>query len=208
MNCLYVLATKPFLVTSFTNISSHSIGCVFNFVYGFLCSEKAYKFKSHLFIFAFLSYSLEDWPHKTLIRFMLKTIFRIFSYRSFMMSRLIFKTFSHFQLVFVYGVREYSHFIDLRDLLYVNIQGSLLNEWMTKSVKRPCLPSIIRHPAYVSHRPFLHPQAPPSPLCSLGGTVAGGGLAPASSLSSATAGLLQDTRLGEPASFPSTQRAI
>lgn len=44
------------------------------------------------------------------------------------MSRLIFKTFSHFQLVFVYGVREYSHFIDLRDLLYVNIQGSLLNE--------------------------------------------------------------------------------
>ena len=54
------LETKPFLVTSFANISSHSIGCVFYFVYGFLCSEKAYKFKSHLFIFAFLSLSLED----------------------------------------------------------------------------------------------------------------------------------------------------
>ena len=209
MNGLYVLATKPFLVTSFTNISSHSIGCVFHFVYGFLCSEKAYKFKSHLFIFAFLSFSLEDWPHKTLIQFMLKTIFRIFSSRSFMMSRLIFKTFSHFSVDFCVWCEEiFSLHWFACALLYVSIQGSLLNEWMTKSVKHPCPPSVIRHPAYLSHRPFLHPQAPPSPLCSLGGTVAGGGLAPASSLSSAAAGLLQATRLWEPASLPSTQRAI
>ena len=103
----------------------------FLFVYGFLCSEKAYKFKSHLFIFAFLSFSLEDWPNKTLVRFTLKTIFCIFSSRSFMMSCFIFKTFSHFQLIFVYGVREYSNFIDIRVPYFMSIFRNLywMNEW-------------------------------------------------------------------------------
>ena len=56
---------------------------------------------------------------------MLKTIFRIFYSRSFMMSCFVFKTFSHFQLIFVYGVREYSNFIDIRVPYFMSIFRNL-----------------------------------------------------------------------------------
>jgi len=41
MNCLYILEIKPLLVASFANIFSRSVGCLFVFVYGFLCCAKA-----------------------------------------------------------------------------------------------------------------------------------------------------------------------
>ena len=42
MSCLYILEIKPLLVTSFANIFSQSVGCLF--VYCFLCCAKGYKF--------------------------------------------------------------------------------------------------------------------------------------------------------------------
>ena len=44
MSCLYVLEIKSLLVTLFGNILSHSVGCLFHIIYGFLCCAKACKF--------------------------------------------------------------------------------------------------------------------------------------------------------------------
>ena len=45
MSCVYIWGIKSLLVASFANISSHSVGWLFIFVYGFLCCAKAYKFE-------------------------------------------------------------------------------------------------------------------------------------------------------------------
>ena len=42
-SCLYILEIKPLSVTSFANIFSPSTGCLFIFVYGFLCCAKAFE---------------------------------------------------------------------------------------------------------------------------------------------------------------------
>ena len=42
--CFYILEINPLSVASFANIFSHSVGCLFVFVYGFLCCAKALKF--------------------------------------------------------------------------------------------------------------------------------------------------------------------
>ena len=44
MRCFYILEINPLSVTSFANIFSHSEGCRFIIVNGFLCSVKAFKF--------------------------------------------------------------------------------------------------------------------------------------------------------------------
>ena len=44
MSCLCVLEIKSLLVTLFGNILSHSVGCLFHLIYGFLCCAKACKF--------------------------------------------------------------------------------------------------------------------------------------------------------------------
>ena len=44
MSYLYTLEISPLSVASFANIFSHSVGCFFWFVYGFLCYAKAFKF--------------------------------------------------------------------------------------------------------------------------------------------------------------------
>ena len=52
--------------------------------------------RSHLFIFAFISIALGDWPKKTLVWFMSENVLSVISSRSFMVSRLKFKSLSHF----------------------------------------------------------------------------------------------------------------
>ena len=44
MSCLYILEINPLSVVSFAIIFSHPEGCVFTFVYSFLCCAKAFKF--------------------------------------------------------------------------------------------------------------------------------------------------------------------
>ena len=56
--------------------------------------------RSHLFIFAFISIALGDWPKKTLVWFMSENVSPMFSSRSFMVSCLIFKSLSHFEFIF------------------------------------------------------------------------------------------------------------
>ena len=46
LSCMsvYTLEIKPLLVASFAKIFSHSVGCFFCFVNGFLCFAKAFEF--------------------------------------------------------------------------------------------------------------------------------------------------------------------
>ena len=61
MSCLYILEIKPFSVTSFANIFSHSEGCLFVlFMVSFAVQKLISLIRSHLFIFAFFSIVLGD----------------------------------------------------------------------------------------------------------------------------------------------------
>ena len=63
--------------------------------------------------FTSLSFTLVDWPKKTLVQFMSKNVLPMFPSRSFTVSCLTLKSVSHFEFILVYGVRVCSNFIDL-----------------------------------------------------------------------------------------------
>ena len=58
----------------------------------------------YLFIFAFISIALGDWPKKTLVQFMSENILPMSS-SNFMLSCLTFKSLHYFEFTFVYGVK-------------------------------------------------------------------------------------------------------
>ena len=72
INCLYILEIKPLLVTAFTNLFSHSIGCLFVLLMVSTSVQKFIKliwFHLQVFFF-FISFSLGDWSKKILLQFM------------------------------------------------------------------------------------------------------------------------------------------
>ena len=127
MSCLYVFEIKPLWVISFANIFSQFISHLFLlFMVSFVGQKLLSLIRSCWFIFAFISVALGDW--KTLLQFISEKLLPMFSSRSFMISCLIFKSLSHFEFTFVYGVREYSNFIDL------HAAGQLLQHYLLKRV--------------------------------------------------------------------------
>ena len=73
--CLFILESKPLSVASFANIFSQSVGCLFVlFMVSFAVQKLISLIRSHLFIFAFISIALGDWPKKTLVWFMSETV--------------------------------------------------------------------------------------------------------------------------------------
>ena len=61
MSCLYMLDINPLLVISFANIFSHSVGCLFVLLMVSFAVQKLLRLiRSHLFIFAFISFTLGD----------------------------------------------------------------------------------------------------------------------------------------------------
>ena len=63
--------------------------------------------RSHLFIFAFVSFALEDRLPKTLLPFMTKSVLDIFPSRDFMVSSFALVSI-YFVFILVYTLREYS----------------------------------------------------------------------------------------------------
>ena len=116
-NCLYILEIRSLSVTSFANIFSQSIGCLLVLsMVSFAVQKLICLITSHLFIFAFTSIALGDWPKQTLAQFMSENVLPMFSSRSFMVSLyiyIIFKSLSYYEFIFVYAVRLCSSFIDL-----------------------------------------------------------------------------------------------
>ena len=59
MNCLFILEINPLLVTSFANIFSHFVGCLFFFfMVSFAVQKPLSLIRSHLFIFIFIFITL------------------------------------------------------------------------------------------------------------------------------------------------------
>ena len=122
ISCLCILEIKPLLITSFSNIFSQSVNCLFIlFMVSFAVQKLISLIRSNLFSFAFISIALGDRPKKTLLWFMSKNVLSIFSTRSFMVAYLIFKSLSHFEFISIHGMREYPDFTGL----YVAVQLSL-----------------------------------------------------------------------------------
>ena len=67
-----------------------------------------------MFIFAFISFALEDRFKRELLQFMSKGVVLMFSSRSFVVYSLTFRSLMHFEFIFVYGVRKCSSFILLQ----------------------------------------------------------------------------------------------
>ena len=59
MSCVYILEINPLSVTSFANIFSHSVGCLFIlFMVSFAVQKLLSLIRSHLFIFVFIFITL------------------------------------------------------------------------------------------------------------------------------------------------------
>ena len=68
MSCLCLLEIKPLRVTSFENIFSQFVGCLFIlFMVSFAVQKLISLIRSHLFIFAFISIVLGDSPKEALL---------------------------------------------------------------------------------------------------------------------------------------------
>ena len=78
---------------SFANTFSQSIGCLYTlFIASFAVQKLLGLIRSHLFIFAFISFALGVWPKKILLLFISKILLLMFSSRSFMLLSLIFRS--------------------------------------------------------------------------------------------------------------------
>ena len=102
MSYLYILEINPLLVNSFANIFSHSEGCLFGFFVASFVVQKLLSFiRSHLFIFVFISITIGCGSKKVLLWFMSKSVFPMFSSKSFIVSGLTFRSLIHFEFIFV-----------------------------------------------------------------------------------------------------------
>ena len=106
MSCLYILEINPLSIVSFVNIFSHSEGCLFVlFMVSFAVQKLLSFIRSHLFIFVFIFVTLGGGSKNILLWFMSKSVFPMFSSKSFIVSGLTFRSSIHLEFIFVYGVR-------------------------------------------------------------------------------------------------------
>jgi len=97
------------------------VGCLFVlFRVSFAVQKLLSLIRSHLFIFVFIVNTLRGGSEKMLLSFLSESVWPMFSSKSFIVSGLISRFLIHFEVLFVYGVRECSHFI----LFHVAVQFS------------------------------------------------------------------------------------
>ena len=79
MSYLYILEVNPLSVTSFANIFSHSVGCLFIlFMASFTVQKLLSLIRSHLFIFVFIFITPGSRSKRTMLRFMSKNFLPVF----------------------------------------------------------------------------------------------------------------------------------
>ena len=106
MSCLCMLDISPLSVISFASIFSHLVGCYFVLLMVSFAVQKLLSLiRSHLFIFAFISFTLGDGSKKYCCD-LCQRVFCLFSSRSSIVSGLTFKSSVYFEFIFVCGVRE------------------------------------------------------------------------------------------------------
>ena len=100
MSCLYILEINPSLVTSFANIFSHSVGCIFIlFMVSFAVQKLLSFIRFHLFIFVFVFITLGGGSEKIFLQFMSENVLPMFSSKSFILSHLTFRSLIHFEFI-------------------------------------------------------------------------------------------------------------
>ena len=73
MSYLYISGINDFLIASFANIFSHSVGCLFIlFMISFVVQKPLRLIKSYLFILVFISITLGDGLKRILLQFYVK----------------------------------------------------------------------------------------------------------------------------------------
>ena len=92
-------------------IFSPVVRVVFSSVISFAVQKLLSFIRSHLFIFVFISMTLEGRSQKILLWFMAQSVLPMFSFKSFMVSGLTFRSLIYLEFIFVCGVREYCNFI-------------------------------------------------------------------------------------------------
>ena len=101
VSCLYILNSNLLLGSSFENVFSHYVGCFFVLLMVSFAVQKLLSLiRSHLFIFAFISFALGDWAKEILLQFMSKSVLPMFSSGSFMVSGLTFRSLNSFKVYF------------------------------------------------------------------------------------------------------------
>ena len=96
-------------ITPFANIFSHFLGCLLiSFRVSFAVQKVLSLVKSHSFIFVFIAITLGGRSERILLWFISKSIWPMFSAKSFIMSGLIFRSLIHFEFIFVYDARKCS----------------------------------------------------------------------------------------------------
>ena len=111
-SCLYVFEINPLSVASFAIIFSHFEGCLFTLlIVSFVVQKLLSLIRSHLFIFAFISFTLGGGSKRILLWLMSESVLCMCSLRSFIVSGLTFRSLIHFEFISVYGVRKCSSFI-------------------------------------------------------------------------------------------------
>ena len=102
MSCLYILEINRLSFFSFANIFSHSEGCLFVlFMVSFALQKLLHLISSHLFIFIFISITLGGGSKKILLWLISKSVFPMFSSKSFIVSGLTFMSLFHLEFIFV-----------------------------------------------------------------------------------------------------------
>ena len=108
MSCLQVLDTTYSLVTSFANIFSYPVGCLFILFMVSFAVQKLYSLISFYFLIIFIT--LGDRFKKDIAMIYVKKCY-MFSSRSLIVSSLTFRSLIHLELIFVYSVKECCSFI-------------------------------------------------------------------------------------------------
>ena len=124
MSYLYILEINPLLVISFAKIFSHLEVLSFHFV-SFAVQKLLSLIRSYLFTFVFIFITLAGRSKKIFLWCISKCVLPMFSSKCFIISCLMFRSLIHF--IFMYGVRECSHFIPL----HVAVQFSQ-HHWLNR----------------------------------------------------------------------------
>ena len=105
MSSSYILEIRPLSEVSLANMFSNTVGSLCILMLFSLGKQKLFiLMRSHLFILSFMPLDLRDMSVRMLLSGMSEIFLPMFSYRTFMVLRLIFKSFIHLELIFLYGV--------------------------------------------------------------------------------------------------------
>ena len=105
-------STAPLLVTSLANIFSKPVGCLFVlFIVSFAVQKLLSLNRSYVVTFALISIILGHRLKKILLWFMSESVLPMFLSKSSIVSSLTFRALLHFELIFVYGIKEWSYFM-------------------------------------------------------------------------------------------------